>query len=170
MAGASPWNVSELISSLDEAAIVIDTSVEEFAAFLSASRRDEVGHVVAIAWVFDPPGTHLLLVRHRLKGWSCPGGHLEDGEHPLDAAVRELFEETALNTVPESAEPFTLSCSIGCPRSGGQRLRHWTIGYRFIGARDAVLIAEPGQDVDWFALTELPTPRSSDLEIVSRRT
>ncbi|GAA1851244.1 NUDIX hydrolase [Myceligenerans crystallogenes] len=28
------------------------------------------------------------------SGWSMPGGGVEPGEHPADAAVREVFEET----------------------------------------------------------------------------
>ena len=31
---------------------------------------------------------------HGRSGWTLPGGGLEDGEHPAEAAVREIFEET----------------------------------------------------------------------------
>ena len=30
----------------------------------------------------------------RLPWWGYPKGHLEEGENPVDAAVREVFEET----------------------------------------------------------------------------
>lgn len=29
-----------------------------------------------------------------MSGWTMPGGGMEPGEHPADAAVREVFEET----------------------------------------------------------------------------
>jgi 8-oxo-dGTP diphosphatase len=35
----------------------------------------------------------LCFHRNRHK-WECPGGHVESGETPLEAAKRELFEET----------------------------------------------------------------------------
>lgn len=37
----------------------------------------------------------LLLSRHRQRStWETQGGHIEPGETPLDAAKRELFEES----------------------------------------------------------------------------
>lgn len=41
----------------------------------------------------------LLMVRQLYKGeelWTFPGGSIESGESPEDAAVREAFEETGL--------------------------------------------------------------------------
>lgn len=35
-------------------------------------------------------------------GWFIPGGHVEQGERPAEAAARELFEEAGI-TVPEEA-------------------------------------------------------------------
>ncbi|NTW42803.1 MAG: NUDIX hydrolase [Cellulomonadaceae bacterium] len=47
-------------------------------------------------WIFDPEGSHVLLVEHRWRGWVPPGGAVEAGEGPRDAALRELFEETGV--------------------------------------------------------------------------
>lgn len=38
-----------------------------------------------------------LLVQHVAGHWSFPKGHAEDGERPIDAARRELKEETGIS-------------------------------------------------------------------------
>ena len=41
----------------------------------------------------------VLLLHHNGHFWGFPKGHLEQGEAPLDAATRELYEETSLRVV-----------------------------------------------------------------------
>ena len=55
------------------------------------------GHVTASAFVVDHSRTRLLLIHHRNLGtWLQPGGHVDDGEDVLTAAVREVHEETGV--------------------------------------------------------------------------
>ena len=60
--------------------------------------------VFVLAWVTVRDGQPLpigqggsvLFVEHPTRGWEIPGGHLEDGESPGEAMIRELKEETGL--------------------------------------------------------------------------
>lgn len=40
--------------------------------------------------------TRFLLIRDSYRNWGFPKGHLEDGEEPATAAIREVGEETGL--------------------------------------------------------------------------
>ena len=39
---------------------------------------------------------HILLVNQHQSSWSLPKGHIENNELPLDAAYREIYEETGI--------------------------------------------------------------------------
>ncbi len=60
--------------------------------------REEVsaGGVVVHTVAAEP---HFLLIRDSYRNWGFPKGHLEDGECAADAALREVAEETGLETL-----------------------------------------------------------------------
>ncbi len=61
----------------------------------------------AFAFVLDASDRMLLTCVDRPgRGWDIPGGHLEPGESPTQAAARELAEETGFALDPSSLELF----------------------------------------------------------------
>jgi 8-oxo-dGTP pyrophosphatase MutT (NUDIX family) len=69
------------------------------------SEADNDHHVTASAFVISSRGVILHLHR-RLQIWLQPGGHVDDGESPDEAARRETLEETGL--VARHLEPPNL--------------------------------------------------------------
>jgi 8-oxo-dGTP pyrophosphatase MutT (NUDIX family) len=57
------------------------------------SRTNMDGHVTASGLVVHG-GKALLIFHPYIKRWFQPGGHIDEGESPIEAAIREVYEET----------------------------------------------------------------------------
>ena len=151
--------------------VLIATTEAEFPAHepSDAVADFEVGHHVALAWVLDRARRSVLLLDHGTVGRSCPGGHVEPGERLVEAAMRELCEETGLTMPPASDSPVSLARSVGCARLPGRDTVHWAAGFVFEVDADAPIAPEPGQRAAWFTVDALPTPRAPDVDVVLGR-
>jgi len=122
-----------------------------------AKRVDDVS---AGGLVVDSTGTKGLLIgridakdakRERLL-WSLPKGHIETGETPEEAAVREVKEETGI----DSAIAKSLGVIDFWFMAGGKRI-HKTVHhflFKETGGKIAPQVSEV-DDVRWFPLEEI---------------
>ena len=122
-----------------------------------AKRVDEVS---AGGLVIDTTGTKGLLIGRRdLKDqsrerllWSLPKGHIEEGETPEQAAIREVAEETGIKSEIERE----LGVIDFWFMAGGKRIHKTVHHYLFkeVGGELAPQITEV-DDVGWFPLSEI---------------
>lgn len=68
------------------------------------SLRERVGHdilqIPSVAAIIRDDNDRILLVKSG-DAWGLPAGAIDLGETPIEAVVREVFEETGLNVSPK---------------------------------------------------------------------
>lgn len=57
-------------------------------------------------------------------GWACPAGHIEPNEHPFDAGLRELREETGIDNLRSASIVLEFVASNPCRKA---KNHHWHI-------------------------------------------
>jgi 8-oxo-dGTP pyrophosphatase MutT (NUDIX family) len=116
-------------------------------------READPTHVTGSAVVVGPAG--VLLHRHKRLGmWLQPGGHLEPGETPWEAARREAEEETGLRFEPWPSPVPTLAHVDVHP--GGRGHIHLDLRYvlRVAGGTVPAPGDDESQEVRWFPWPE----------------
>lgn len=118
-------------------------------------------HITGSAIVVGPRG--VLLHRHKRLGlWLQPGGHIDVGETPWDAARREAEEETGL-AVRFTTEPPELAHVDVHPGPRGHT--HLDVRYLLTVDGDPDPAPPPGesQDVRWFTWDDAITVADAGL-------
>ncbi|MEU0360029.1 NUDIX hydrolase [Streptomyces cyaneofuscatus] len=114
---------------------------------------------------------HVLLIQRRWDphagSWALPGGHVDAGETSLQAAVRELEEETGI-TVPVDAVG-----QVGAFDTPGRdpRGRYVTVAYTATLAKPvAPTPLDDAADARWWPLTDLPPLAFDHADILTAAT
>lgn len=111
------------------------------------SRDADPVHVTASALVVGPRGL-LLHVHKRAGRWMQPGGHIEPGEAPAEAARREAHEETGVAVRHPETGPRLVHLDV---HPAGSHV-HLDLRY-LLFAEDAEPSPPPGEspEVRWFS-------------------
>jgi len=145
---------------------VDDRERRSIAAFIDAfdqledpfSQDSNSVHVTGSALVVGPRGV-VLLKHKRLGFWLQPGGHIDPGETPWDAALREAHEETGLDVCfAQSAAVVDGSDAEGVPallhvdvHAGGRGHTHLDVRYLLDGgAADPDPPEGESQEIGWY--------------------
>ncbi len=92
------------------------------------SRNNHHGHITASGLVIK--NDKVLLIRHPFIGkYFQPGGHIDENETPLEAAIREVYEETGWKCSPHLTHQQILDIDIHLIPENKKKLEaaHWHI-------------------------------------------
>ncbi|MET0663555.1 MAG: NUDIX domain-containing protein [Ilumatobacteraceae bacterium] len=121
------------------------------------SRERDPVHVTGSGFVVGPRG--IVLLKHKRLGfWLQPGGHIDAGETPWEAARRECVEETGLDVrflgpFDDAGVPELVHVDV---HPGGRGHTHLDLRYLFDGGQADGGSADPAppedesQEVGWF--------------------
>lgn len=124
------------------------------------SRENLEGHITASGLVIK--NNKVLLILHPyIKKWFQPGGHIDEGELPIEAAIREVYEETGLVCMSaiENPDPIDVDLHEIPANSSKNESAHLHIDllYQLRVLREE----EPLEKITkgWFSFDQIESPR-----------
>jgi 8-oxo-dGTP pyrophosphatase MutT (NUDIX family) len=116
-------------------------SIDLFTAFLkkdsSLTPPQMAGHLTASAWIMNFDRTKVLLTHHaKLHKWFQLGGHIDQGESILEAALREAEEESGLSSL-QSLDRGIFDIDAHLIPAGKSNSDHFHFDIRFLFQADS---------------------------------
>lgn len=112
--------------------------------------------------VFSEDNKKVLLVKHSQLAnnpegiYGLPGGQIELGESPKEAATRELFQETGLRAKEDNLEQFeNIFFGSYIIRTKGGTLRHAQMRVFHCNAYEGELKGDEKTTPEWLEISEL---------------
>lgn len=123
------------------------------------SRNSEEGHVTGSGILIQH--NKILLIQHRyIKEWFQPGGHIDPGETPLQAAIREVEEETGWKTKPSSLNiPIDIDVHTIPANPIKNEGEHFHVDFAYLLIPDEQTQASDPEQSAWFDLDQINAPR-----------
>ena len=118
------------------------------------------GHITASCYIIDDGGRLLLHHHRRLDRWLQMGGHLEEGETPAGAALREAAEESGLRDLRIVSDGIAdLDVHVIPAGRGEPEHRHFDVRYiARTGSPDAIAMdAQESKALQWVDLDRAAT-------------
>lgn len=115
--------------------------------------------IPAVYMILRNKHNQIFLIRRsntpwRSGWWSVPAGHIEEGEGPTTAAIRELYEETGLSIEPEQLSTPLVYMYPSEDKSHERVSLFYEIS-EFIG-EPRLMETEKADDAGWFDIDSLP--------------
>ncbi len=111
------------------------------------------------------PGNKIAVVSQHGNSWSLPKGHLENGETPEEAAIREIFEETGIQDVKIIDLLGDYERGRIGPNGDGEDLshpKHITIFLCITNQTDLKPIDPENPEAEWLAIQDVADRLSNE--------
>jgi 8-oxo-dGTP pyrophosphatase MutT (NUDIX family) len=117
------------------------------------------GHITASGIVIEQQ--QILLIKHRYIGeWFQPGGHVDPEEMPLEAAIREVHEETGWLTELRGINlPIDIDVHLIPANPIKNEAEHWHVDFAYHLKAITKETALDPEDTQWFDIHTIQATR-----------
>ena len=134
-------------------------------------RSNPSGHITAGALVCDTAG-NVLLNHHKKTGmWFQFGGHSDGNPNTYEVALREVFEESGINTFLSASDSiFDVSIQDIEPnkKRNEPAHHHYDINFLFVAKDHNFKISNESTEIKWCSLDEAREPADPNDYVILR--